>query len=102
MPKYSATRLLHGGDYNPDQWLDHPAVIAEDFQLFPQANFTVVSLGIFGWSQYEREEGRYTFEWLDDIFTRCERAGISVFLSTPSGAPPAWMTQRYPEVLRME
>ena len=23
-------RLLHGGDYNPDQWLDCPEVLEED------------------------------------------------------------------------
>lgn len=27
--------------------------------------------------------------------------GISVFLATPSGARPAWMSQAYPEVLRV-
>ena len=27
--------------------------------------------------------------------------GIHVFLATPSGARPAWMSQKYPEVLRV-
>ena len=27
------TRLLHGGDYNPDQWLDCPEVLEEDIVL---------------------------------------------------------------------
>ena len=22
--------LLHGGDYNPGQWLDHPEILKED------------------------------------------------------------------------
>ena len=25
--------LLHGGDYNPDQWLDRPDILAEDIRL---------------------------------------------------------------------
>ena len=25
--------ILHGGDYNPDQWLDHPEVLEEDVRL---------------------------------------------------------------------
>ena len=26
-------RLLHGGDYNPDQWLDHPEILEKDLEL---------------------------------------------------------------------
>ena len=25
--------FLHGGDYNPDQWLDYPEVLKEDVRL---------------------------------------------------------------------
>ena len=94
--------LLHGCDYNPDQWLHAPEVIDEDFRLFPEAGIGVVSLNIFGWARLEPEEGCYEFGWLDDIFARVERAGLKIFLSTPSAAAPNWLTQRYPEVLRVE
>jgi len=40
--------LIHGCDYNPDQWLHAPEVIDEDSRLFPEAGFGVVSLNIFG------------------------------------------------------
>ena len=26
-------RLLHGGDYNPEQWLDRPDILAQDIEL---------------------------------------------------------------------
>ena len=26
-------RLLHGGDYNPEQWLDRPDILAQDIKL---------------------------------------------------------------------
>ena len=26
-------KLIHGGDYNPDQWLNHPEIIKEDIRL---------------------------------------------------------------------
>ena len=94
--------LLHGCDYNPDQWLHAPEVIDEDFRLFPEAGIGVVSLNIFGWARLEPEEGRYDFGWLDDIFARVERAGLKIFLSTPSAAAPNWLTHRYPEVLRVD
>ena len=25
-------RLLHGGDYNPEQWLDRPDILAQDIR----------------------------------------------------------------------
>jgi len=58
-------RILHGGDYNPDQWLKYPEVIEEDFRLMPLAGCNTFSLGIFAWTAYEQEEGVFTFDWLD-------------------------------------
>ena len=95
-------RLLHGGDYNPDQWLAHPDVIDADFKLMEEAGCNVFSVGIFAWSQYELEEGRFTFEWMDDIFDRAGRAGIKLFLATPTGARPAWLGINYPETNRVD
>ena len=39
--------LLHGGDYNPDQWLHDPKVIDRDFELMKKAKVNVASIGIF-------------------------------------------------------
>jgi beta-galactosidase len=100
-PEGFSPRLLHGGDYNPDQWLDRPDVLEADIRLMQQANVNVVSLGIFAWTALEPEEGRYTFEWLDTAIDRLYAAGVLVFLATPSGARPAWLSQCYPEVLRV-
>ena len=93
--------FLHGGDYNPDQWRHVPGVLDEDFRLFPLAGINSVSVGIFSWTALEPEEGRYEFGWLDDVMDRCAARGMAVVLATPSGARPAWMAQKYPEVLRM-
>ena len=50
--------FLHGGDYNPDQWLDYPEVLLEDIRLMKLAGINAVSLGIFAWARLEPEEGR--------------------------------------------
>lgn len=94
------TRILHGGDYNPDQWLSQPEIIEEDFRLMKLAGTNTYTLGTFAWSALEPREGEFHFEWLDDIFDRIEKAGGNVILATPSGARPAWMSGKYPEVLR--
>lgn len=94
--------LLHGGDYNPDQWLGEPEVIDEDFRLFDAAGVNTLSVGIFAWSRLEPADGVYEFEWLDLILDRLAAAGKNVILATPSGARPLWLAQKYPEVLRTD
>jgi beta-galactosidase len=97
----SAHFMLHGGDYNPDQWLDRPDILKDDVSLMQLSHTNTFSVGIFAWSALEPEEGVYHFEWLDDIFENIHSIGGRVILATPSGARPAWMSQKYPEVLRV-
>lgn len=93
--------LLHGGDYNPDQWLTQPAILQEDIRLMKLAGINSASIAIFAWSALEPQEGVYRFDWLDETMDRLHTAGISVVLATPSGARPAWMDALHPEVLRV-
>lgn len=94
--------IIHGGDYNPDQWIDTPEIWDEDMRLMKLAHINSATVGIFSWSMLEPEEGVYNFEFLDNILDKLHKNGISVILSTPSGARPAWLSQKYPEVLRVE
>lgn len=95
-------KLLYGGDYNPEQWLDNPSILEKDIEYFKKAYINEVTLGIFSWSVLESEEGVYQFEWMEKIIDRLYREGISVILATPSGARPKWMADKYPEVLRVD
>ena len=69
--------LLHGGDYNPDQWLDRPDILAKDIELMKKAHVNVVSLGIFAWAALEPEEGVYRFEWMEKIINDLYANGIT-------------------------
>jgi beta-galactosidase len=93
--------ILHGGDYNPDQWLGAPEVIDEDFRLMKLARCNTFAVGIFAWTSYERSEGSFDFSWLDRMMDRMAEAGQKVILATPSGAKPAWLAKKYPEVRRV-
>ena len=95
-------RILHGGDYNPEQWLDCPEILEEDIRLMKQAHVNCVTLGIFSWAVLEPEEGRYHFQWLEEIVDRLGEEGIQVILATPSGAMPHWLTEKYPEVMQVQ
>lgn len=93
--------LLHGGDYNPEQWLHYAGVIDEDFRLFERARINALTVGVFSWAALEPEEGRFEFGWLDDIFARAERQGMRIILATPSGGKPNWLAHKYEEVRRV-
>jgi beta-galactosidase len=94
-------RLLHGADYNPDQWMLDPEILNEDFDRMREAGLTTVTVGIFTWTLYELEEGRYTFEWMDRLLDRLAEEGMTAFLCTPSGSKPMWMSAEYPEIRRV-
>lgn len=94
--------IIHGGDYNPDQWIDYPEIMEQDMKLMKQAHINSATIGIFSWSMLEPEEGKYNFEWLDRVMDTLHENSISAILATPSGARPAWMAEKYPEVLRVE
>ena len=93
--------ILHGADYNPEQWLHEPEVLEQDIRYMKEAGCNVMSVGIFSWAALEPEEGKFNFEWMDHVIDSLYSNGISVFLATPSGARPTWLAQKYPEVLRV-
>jgi len=95
-------RILHGGDYNPDQWLAYPEILNEDFRLMPLAGCNTFSIGIFAWVSYEPEEGTVSFDWLNRIMDRMAAQNQRVILATPSGAMPDWMAAKYPEIRRVD
>jgi len=96
-PKFP--HFLHGADYNPDQWPRE--VWDEDMRLMKLAHCNAASVGIFSWAHLEPEEGLYSFEWLDEVMDRLAAHGIQAVLATPTAAHPAWMSKKYPEVLRV-
>lgn len=94
--------IIHGGDYNPDQWIDTPEIWDEDMRLMNLAHVNSATVGIFSWAMLEPKEGVYNFEWLDKLLDKLHANGKDVILATPSGARPVWLAQKYPEVLRVE
>ncbi len=94
--------FLHGGDYNPEQWLDRPDILEEDIWMMKKAGINSCTLGVFSWSMYEPSEREYHFEWLVDVMDNLYKNGIYTVLATPSGARPAWLDEKYPEAMRVD
>ncbi len=90
-------RVLYGADYNPDQWPPH--VWDEDIQMMRDAHVTTVSVPIFGWAALQPDEETFTFDWLDDVLDRLAAGGVDACLATATASVPAWVDQKYPDVL---
>lgn len=90
--------IWHGGDYNPEQW--NSSVWDEDMTLMQESRFKVATIGVFSWAKLEPSEGEFEFGWLDEVIEKLSAADRYFILATPSAAPPAWMAQKYPEILR--
>lgn len=93
--------MLHGADYNPEQWLSRPDILAQDIEQMKLAHVNCVSVGIFAWAALEPNEGEYHLDWLAQIIEQLYANGIYTVLATPSGAKPTWMAQKYPEIRRV-
>ena len=93
--------FLHGGDYNPEQWMDAKEVWDDDMRLMKEANCNEMTLGVFAWSTLEPEEGKFDFSVLDEMIEKIGNNGGKVILSTPTSAAPRWLTKKYPEVIRV-
>ena len=65
--------MLHGGDYNPDQWPEE--VWAEDMRLMKLAHCNAMTVGIFSWTRLEPAEGQYDFGWLDRVMDMLAEKG---------------------------
>jgi len=101
LPRFRPAALIHGSDYNPEQWRKVPGIWDSDMRLLNAAHLNSVTLGIFAWAELEPAEGVYQFAWMDEIIDRLHTNGQRVILATPSGAKPNWMAESYPEIRRV-
>lgn len=92
--------ILYGGDYNPNQWPEE--VWKEDMRMFKKAHINSATVNVFSWARIQPAEDRYDFSQLDEIIDMLSRENCEIVLATATGALPAWMAARYPEVERTD
>ena len=97
-PKFK--KMLYGGDYNPNQW--PKAIWAEDMKLFHQAGISSTTINVFSWAKIQPSENEYDFTELDKIVDTLTKEDVQIVMATSTGALPAWMVHRYPEVARTD
>jgi beta-galactosidase len=92
--------LYLGTAWYPEQWPE--SRWDADLALMEAAHIRFVRVGEFAWSRLESSEGHYDLDWLDRAIRAAARHHIAVVIGTPSAAPPAWLTTKYPETLRIK
>jgi beta-galactosidase len=92
--------LLLGAAWYPEQWPE--SRWETDLTLMEKAHLHVVRVGEFAWSTLEPTEGHYDLDWLERAINLAGKYGIYTVLGTPTATPPAWLTTKYPETLRID
>ncbi len=92
-------KLWLGSAWYPEQWPE--ARWDQDLALMQAAGMNVVRIGEFAWSSLEPSEGQYDLEWMARAIRMAEKRGMVVVLGTPTNTPPAWLTSKYPDTLRI-
>lgn len=94
------TRILYGGDYNPNQWPRE--VWNEDMRLFKKAGVNSATVNVFSWAKLQPNEETYDFSELDDVIDMLGKENFDIVLATSTAAMPAWLAKKYPEVTRVD
>lgn len=90
-------KLYLSAAYYPELWpLEQ---IDTDLRLMREAGLNAVRMTEFAWSRMEPAEGAYDFEWLEIVLDKLHTAGMGAILGTPTPTPPAWLTEKHPEML---
>ena len=90
-------QLTLGVCYYPEHWPEE--LWADDLKRMQQNGIRVIRVAEFAWNKFEPQEGVYSYEFWDRFMDLAESSGIKVIFCTPTATPPAWMTEKYPEVL---
>jgi beta-galactosidase len=90
---------LLGAAWYPEQWPE--SQWESDLQLMQDAHMNVVRIGEFAWSTLEPVEGQYELDWMERAIALAAKHHIAVVIGTPTDAPPAWLTKKYPDTLGM-
>ena len=97
LPLLNAQELYVGANYHPHDD-KNPEKIKYDIQLMKEAGFKVVRMGHLAWDSYEPSEGKFDFEWFDDVMDMMNEAGIKVILDIAIRPAPIWLHYKYPSI----
>ncbi|MBR3231143.1 MAG: beta-galactosidase [Lachnospiraceae bacterium] len=95
--RFQFKEMTAGVCYYPEHWPKE--MWRDDLRRIRESGISVIRIAEFAWTIFEPVEGTFSFDFFDEFFAVAEEEGIKVIFGTPSATPPAWLTEKYPEVL---
>jgi Beta-galactosidase len=89
--------LTMGVCYYPEHW--DKSLWENDLLRMLDCGIRVIRIADFSWSKFEPAEGSFTFEFFDGFLALVQKVGMKVVFCTPTAGPPAWASEKYPEIL---
>ena len=86
-----------GACYYPEHWKQ--SMWREDLRRMKECGVFTIRVAEFAWNIFEPREGTFSFDFFDGFLDLAEEEGMKVIFCTPTATPPAWLTEKYPEVL---
>lgn len=98
--KLNIDHLTLGVCYYPEHW--DKSLWRDDLRRMKQYGIETVRIAEFAWNKFEMHEGEFTFDFFDEFMDMTVEEGMKVIFCTPSATPPAWMSEKYPEILNAD
>lgn len=93
-------QIVLGTCYYPEHW--DRSLWEEDLSRMQKAGIRVIRIAEFAWNLVEPLENHFDYSFFDGFLDLCDRMRMQVILCTPTATPPAWLTEKYPEVLNAD
>ena len=93
-------KLSLGVCYYPEHWSRE--LWESDLERMKAAGIETVRVAEFSWNLTEPEDGVFVYDFWDSFLDLALRMGMKVIFCTPTATPPAWLTQKHPEVLNCD
>ena len=95
--KINMDALTLGACYYPEHWPQE--LWAQDIQRMLDAGIKFIRIAEFAWSEFEPTEGNFSAGIFDKFMALIAATDMKVIFCTPTATPPAWLSEKYPEVL---
>lgn len=98
--KLALDHITMGVCYHPQYW--DKVLWKEDLERMKAYGIEVIRIAEYAWCVFESTEGVFTYDFFDEFMDLTVKEGMKVVFCIPSAMPPAWMSRKYPEILKVD
>ncbi len=97
---WKSDALKLGVCYYPEHWPE--ALWADDLERMKKAGIHTIRVAEFAWNLTEPEEGVFVYDFWERFLNLAKEKEVGVIFGTPTATPPAWLTEKHPEILNRD